>query len=53
MNLTSDDGHLFKIAGKEPEAYILRSRFAAPDLTLELLNELMTEYIEEISYIFC
>ena len=46
VNLTSDDGHLLKIAGKEPEASILRSRFAAPDLTLELLNELMTEYIE-------
>lgn len=46
VNLTSDDGHLLKIAGKEPEATNLRKRFAAPDLTIEQLNKLMHEFIE-------
>jgi len=46
VHLTSDDGHLTKIAGKEPEASRLRNRFSAPDLTLEQLNELMQEFIE-------
>jgi len=46
VNLTSDDGHLLKIAGKEPEASQLRARFAAPDLTIEQLSDLMNEFIE-------
>lgn len=46
VNLTSDDGHLLKIAGKEPEATNLKNRFAAPDLTIEQLNKLMQEFIE-------
>ena len=46
VNLTSDDGHLLKIAGKEPEATNLRTRFASPDLTIEQLNKLMHEFIE-------
>ena len=49
VNLTSDDGHLLKIAGKEPEASQLRTRFAAPDLTIEQLSDLMNEFIEYFS----
>ena len=46
VNLTSDDGHLSKISGKEPEASALRRRFASPDLTLPQLNQLMEDFIE-------
>lgn len=46
IHLTSDDGHLSKIAGHEPEASALRKRFAAADLTLEELNKLLEEFIQ-------
>lgn len=46
VHLTSDDGHLSKICGKEPEATELRSRFSSPNLTVEELDELMQEFIK-------
>lgn len=46
VNLTSDDGHLPRISGKEPEASQLRSRFASTHLTIEELNQLMEEFVE-------
>lgn len=46
VNLTSDDGHLLKISGREPEASFLKSKFASPDLTVEELCQLMEDFIE-------
>lgn len=51
VHLTSDDGHLLKISGREPEAAALRQRFCAPDLTEPELCQLMEEFIEWV-YIF-
>ena len=49
VNLTSDDGHLLKITGQEPQASQLRARFAAPDLTVQQLSDLMNEFIEYVT----
>lgn len=46
VNLTSDDGHLSKVAGQEPEAAELRKRFSDPSLTTEQLCSLMDEFVE-------
>lgn len=46
VNLTSDDGHLSKVAGHEPEAEKLRNRFSDPSLTIEQLCCLMDEFVE-------
>lgn len=46
VNLTSDDGHLPRISGHEPEATQLRNRFASDHLTIEELNQLMEEFVE-------
>ncbi|KAK4011557.1 hypothetical protein OUZ56_020675 [Daphnia magna] len=46
VHLTSDDGHLLRISGREPEAAILRSKFSAPDLTEQELCQLMEDFID-------
>lgn len=46
VNLTSDDGHLLKIDGQEPQATQLRARFADPNISIESLSELMNSYIK-------
>jgi len=48
VNLTSDDGHLLKIAGQEPQAAQLRARFADPELSTESLVQLMQSYINAV-----
>lgn len=46
VNLTSDDGHLPRISGQEPQAALLRSKFADPRLTETELCQLMEDFIE-------
>jgi len=48
VNLTSDDGHLLKIDGQEPQAAQLRATFADPDITTENLAQLMRNYIDAV-----
>ncbi len=46
IHVNSDDGHLLRICGKEPESAVLRARFADPDLTEEQLDQLLKEFIQ-------
>lgn len=46
VHLTSDDGHLLKICGREPQASDLRSQFSATDLTEQELCQLMEDFVK-------
>lgn len=46
VHLTSDDGHLLRICGREPEASLLRKKFADDDLTIQELCQLMEDFVE-------
>ena len=52
VNLTSDDGHLLKISGREPEASLLRGKFASPQLTVAELCQLMEDFVEYLNLIY-
>ncbi|XP_046392019.1 carbonyl reductase [NADPH] 3-like [Ischnura elegans] len=46
VNISSSEGHLFKISGEEPCASKLRERFASASLTEDELGLLMEEFVE-------